>query len=118
MQLAVGPVAVVSLLTGKVVNELVPNFLVDTESAINCAAQLSLCVGIILIAISILNFGNFIRYVSYPVMTGFTTGAAMTIGLNQLKNAFGFSKKVPQVGQTGYTYNYQVSDAMFLLLLF
>lgn len=37
-----------------------------------------------------------------PVMSGFTTGAAMSIGLSQIKNAFGFlpplPKTVPQQG--------------------
>ena len=40
--------------------------------------------------------------------SGFTTAAAMYIGLSQLKNGFGFNVAVPQTGQTGYDYNYQV----------
>lgn len=59
--------------------------------------------------LSLLNLGNIIRYVSFSVISGFTSGAACVIGLNQLKSAFGFSNSdVPQQGQPGYDYNYQV----------
>ena len=73
--------------------------------------------------------GSFITFISYPVMSGFTTGAAMSIGLSQVKNAFGFpstpsgaipynhpssyegpitGKQPPQQGQIGYDYGYQI----------
>jgi MFS superfamily sulfate permease-like transporter len=45
-----------------------------------------------------LNLGNFIRFISHPVMSGFTTGAAMTIGLNQISPAFGFGSSVVPSG--------------------
>jgi MFS superfamily sulfate permease-like transporter len=55
-----------------------------------------------------LNLGELIRFVSYPVMVGFTTAAAMVIGLSQLKNVFGFGKEVPNVGaDNGVDYNWQ-----------
>lgn len=47
---------------------------------------------------SVLNLGSLVHYVAQPVMSGFTTGAALIIGLNQLKNAFGFLSKAPQQG--------------------
>jgi MFS superfamily sulfate permease-like transporter len=70
--------------------------------------QAALSVGIILVVLSVLNLGQLIFYVAHPVMSGFTTGAAMIIGLQQLKSAFGFSNSPPQTGQTGFDYNYQV----------
>lgn len=108
MQLAVGPVAVVSLLTGTIVAKYVPDYSTNTTDAMNIAAQVALCCGIILTVFSVLNLGDFIRYVSHSVMSGFTTGAACVIGLNQLKGAFGFYVSVPQAGQSEYEYNYQV----------
>ena len=45
----------------------------------------------------ILNLGNFINFISHPVMSGFTTGAAMSIGLSQVNNAFGFNGKTMYV---------------------
>jgi hypothetical protein len=41
-------------------------------------------------------------------MSGFTSGAACIIGLNQMKSAFGFINDVPQAGQHNFEYNYQV----------
>jgi high affinity sulfate transporter 1 len=111
LQLCVGPVALVSLLTGTLVAEHVPDFLTDTEAAIDTAAQAALSCGIILCVMSILNLGHLINFISHPVMSGFTTGAAMLIGLSQMKNAFGFSEKLPaapQQGQVGYEYQHQV----------
>lgn len=99
LQLAVGPVAVVSLIVGRIVATFVPDYSTNPTDAANCAAQLALSVGVTLMILSLLNTGNFIRYVSHPVMSGFTSGAACTIGLSQLKNAFGFSNSgVPQQG--------------------
>jgi SulP family sulfate permease len=110
MTLAVGPVAVVSLLTGSVVVNRVPDYSTNTVAAVNLAGELSLAVGVILVVMSLFNCGNLIRFVSHPVMSGFTSGAAMMIGLNQVKNAFGFSNSIPQAGQPGYDYNYQVMN--------
>jgi hypothetical protein len=46
--------------------------------------------------------------------SGFTTAAAMTIGVSQIKNAFGFISSIPQAGQKlngiYYEYNYQVFE--------
>ena len=112
MPLGVGPVAVVSLMVGEIIAELVPDFADDPQAAIDCAAQIALCCGIILTAMSILNMGDFIRYISFPVMSGFTSGAACQIGLSQLKSAIGSLISIPQTGQTfmgkKYEYNYEV----------
>eukprot|EP01034_Spumella_vulgaris_P034735 gene34735-42843_t len=106
LQLAVGPVALVSLLMG----QLVIQYGVEAGSvdSVNLAGEAALCVGLFLTVMSVLKLGNFIRFISHPVMSGFTTAAAMLIGLNQLKNAFGFTSAVPQQGQEGYEFNYQV----------
>lgn len=91
LQLAVGPVAIVSLLVGQIVAQYVPDYATNTADAIDCAAEVALAIGLTLVILSALNMGDFIRFISYPVMSGFTSGAACIIGLNQLKNAFGFS---------------------------
>ena len=108
LQLSVGPVALVSLLTGNLVNQY--NVTPASQDAVNVATQAALSVGIILTVLSLLNLGSLVHYVAFPVMSGFTTGAAMIIGLTQVKNAFGFTNKPPQPGQTGYEYNYQVMN--------
>lgn len=120
MQLAVGPVAIVSLLTGQIVAKYQPDFATNFVGATDTAAQASLSVGIIMTCMGLLNLGSFIQFISFPVMSGFTTGAAMSIGLSQIKSAFGFATQPanamgytdltgpPQQGQVGYDYNYAV----------
>lgn len=114
MQLSVGPVAIVSLLTGSLLSKYNVNFADDPSSAVEAAGQAALSVGIIFMIMSFLRMGQLINFMSHSVISGFTTAAAFLIGLNQLKSAFGFTNSsplwpgVPQQGQTGYPYNYQV----------
>ena len=121
LQLAIGPVAVVSLLVGQLVANNAPicsytaggtcPAVIDATPAIDTAAQASLSVGIILVILSILNCGAFIQLISKPVIVGFTTGAAMTIGLSQLKDALGITfSTVPQPGSPGFDYNYELME--------
>ena len=74
MQLAVGPVAIVSLLMGTLMTKYLPTFATNIPAAIDTAAQASLCCGIIMCLMSVLNLGSFIQFISLPVMSGFTTG--------------------------------------------
>jgi sulfate permease, SulP family len=83
MTLSVGPVALASLLTGTLVNDY--NVTHGTQDAVNVGTEAALSVGALLMILSVLNLGFLIQYVSRPVMSGFTTGAAMIIGLQQLK---------------------------------
>lgn len=106
MQLAVGPVALVSLMQA----ELITNYNITpaTQEAVDFAGECALAVAMLLTIFSLLNLGSLIRFISHPVMSAFTTAAAMLIGQSQLKGAFGFTISPPQAGQTGYDYNYQV----------
>ena len=83
LQLAVGPVALASLLTGQLVIQY--NAVPGSQNAVNVGAQAAMSVGFLLILFSAFNLGNMIHYVSRPVMSGFTTGAALIIGMSQLK---------------------------------
>lgn len=116
MQLAVGPVAVVSLLTGQIVAKY--QTLTNTtpegiEECLDITAQACICVGLILTVMGILNLGRLIHFISHPVMSAFTTAAAFTIGLSQLPDAVGLQsgksfQKVPKLGEEHYHYNYEV----------
>ena len=108
MQLAVGPVAIASLLTGAIISKYQVDYVNHPEDAMDLAAQISICLGMMLVFMSVFNIGSLIRLISHPVMSGFTTAAACLIGLSQLKNAFGFSVAVPQQGDPNTAYNYQV----------
>eukprot|EP01039_Chlorochromonas_danica_P001662 gene1661-1816_t len=106
MQLAVGPVALVSLLQA----QLITKYDIEPQSAesVDFAAECAIAVATILVLMSIFNMGDLIRFISHPVMSAFTTAAALVIGQNQLKGAFGFVVSPPQAGQEGYEWNYEV----------
>jgi hypothetical protein len=101
-------VAIVSLLVGAIINKYIPDPLLHPQDAVDLAAEAALCVGILLAGMGVLNLGRFIRFLSHPVISGFTSAAASLIGLSQLKSAFGFPNVVPQIGShTGVEYNYE-----------
>jgi len=104
-----GPVAIISLLTGSLISQYADEAGDGVGAALDIAAQCSFCVGLLLCIMSLLNMGQFIRLIPHSVMTAFTTGAAMLIGISQLKTAFGFATSVPKVGvDDDVTANWQV----------
>ncbi len=85
-QLAVGPVAMVSLLVATGVSELAPQ---GSDEYISLAILLAFMVGVIQLVLGLLRFGFITNFLSHPVLSGFTSAAALIIGLNQLKNLTG-----------------------------
>lgn len=56
----------------------------------------TLLAGLILIAAGLLRFGQMIKYIPHPVVTGFTAGIAVIIASSQVKDFFGLAiDKVP-----------------------
>ncbi|MGM0478421.1 MAG: SulP family inorganic anion transporter [Bacteroidota bacterium] len=87
-QLAVGPVAMVSLLTAAGIGALNPE---STEQYLMYALTLAFLVGLIQFAMGVLRFGFFVNFLSHPVINGFTSAAAIIIGLSQIKHLFGIN---------------------------
>lgn len=85
-QLAVGPVAMVSLLTAAGVGILAE---AGTASYISLAITLALLVGGIQFLLGVLRLGFLVNFLSHPVISGFTSAAALIIGLSQLKHLLG-----------------------------
>ena len=85
-QLAVGPVAMDSLLVASGLGAL---SLSGIEEYVTMAIFLSLFVGIIQFILGFLKFGFVVNFLSKPVISGFTSGAALIIGISQLKHLFG-----------------------------
>ena len=81
-QLAVGPVAMDSLLVAAGLGAL---SIVGTADYIQMAILLSLMVGIIHLILGIFKMGFFVSFLSKPVISGFTSGAALIISLSQVK---------------------------------
>lgn len=87
-QLAVGPVAMVSLLTASGVALLAE---AGTEAYIGYAILLSLMVGIIQLLLGLFRLGFLVNFLSHPVISGFTSAAAIIIGASQLKHLLGLN---------------------------
>jgi SulP family sulfate permease len=84
-QLGVGPVAMVALLIAAGVSALATP---GSSEFISLAILLALMVGIIQTAMGIFRLGFLVNFLSQPVISGFTSAAALIIGLSQLKHLF------------------------------
>ncbi len=87
-QLAVGPVAMDSLLVATALNTMA---IVDADHYISLAIFLALFMGLIQIFLGLLKFGFLVNFLSKPVISGFTSAAAIIIGLSQLNHILGIS---------------------------
>ncbi|XP_040383396.1 sulfate transporter 4.1, chloroplastic-like [Oryza brachyantha] len=87
-QLAVGPVALVSLLVSNVLGSIVDS---SSELYTELAILLAFMVGILECLMGLLRLGWIIRFISHSVISGFTTASAIVIGLSQIKYFLGYS---------------------------
>ena len=87
-QLAVGPVAMDSLLVLSGVGAFA---VVGTDHFIEVAILLAFVEGLILLLLGFLRMGFLVNFLSHPVISGFTSAASLIIGLNQLKHIVGVS---------------------------
>ena len=85
-QLAVGPVAMVSLLVAAGVGSVTPQ---GSEAYLAMAVLLAGMVGLIQLAMGLGRLGFLVNFLSHPVVSGFTSAAALIIGLSQLKHLLG-----------------------------
>ncbi|XP_078429472.1 sulfate transporter 4.1, chloroplastic-like [Wolffia australiana] len=87
-QLAIGPVALVSLLVSNVLGNIVDSSdPLYTEMAI----LLSFMVGVLECIMGFLRLGWLLRFISHSVISGFTTSSAIVIALSQAKYFLGYS---------------------------
>jgi SulP family sulfate permease len=86
MTLAVGPVAVMSLMTA---TALTPLLAPGSAEYIAGAALLALLSGALLFALGLLRLGFIARLLSNPVISGFTSGSALLILISQLQPLLG-----------------------------
>ena len=90
MQLATGPVAIVSLLTAA---SLEPLAIQNPEGYLAYAAILAFMVGIFQLSLGLLRLGVLVDFLSHPVVIGFTNAAAIIIGTSQLGKIFGIESR-------------------------
>lgn len=84
--LAVGPAAVLSLLTASVLS---PLFAPGSEAYVGAALLLALLSGLVLLAMALLRLGFLANFLSHPVISGFMSASAILITLGQLKHLLG-----------------------------
>jgi SulP family sulfate permease len=85
-QLGVGPTAIGSLLTSAGLVHLSGG---DPALAVELAATLAVMVGLMRIALGAGRMGFMVSFLSRPVLSGFTSAAAILIGASQLKHLLG-----------------------------
>ncbi|XP_028075886.1 probable sulfate transporter 4.2 isoform X2 [Camellia sinensis] len=86
-QLAIGPVALVSLLVSNVLGNIVDS---SDELYTELAILLALMVGVLECIMGLLRLGWLIRFISHSVISGFTTASAIVIALSQAKYFLGY----------------------------
>ncbi len=87
-QLAVGPVAMDSLLVAAGVGAFAT---AGSTEYIGLAILLAFIVGLLLFLMGIFRLGFLVNFLSRPVISGFTSAAALIIASSQLKHIFGIS---------------------------
>ena len=85
-RVAVGPVAMDSLIVAAGISTLAVG---GTDAYIALTILLALCVGVIQLLLGIGRLGFIVNFLSKPVISGFTSAAAIIIGVNQIKNLSG-----------------------------
>lgn len=86
-QLSVGPVAMDSLLVAVAVGALAR---AGSHAYLEIAVALGLLVGMVQVALGLLRMGYVVNFLSRPVISGFTSAAALIIGGSQLRHLLGF----------------------------
>lgn len=91
--LAVGPVAVVSLMTAAAVGNIADS---GTAGYVAAALTLAFLSGMILLALGLFRLGFLANFLSHPVIAGFITASGILIAASQLRHILGIKAE----GQT------------------
>ena len=91
MTLAVGPVAVISLMTAAAVSQVATP---GSDAYLGAAILLSLLSGVMLVGLGLARAGFLANLLSHPVISGFISASAVLIAFSQFKHILG----IPVVG--------------------
>lgn len=87
--LAVGPVAIVSLLVESGISPLIDQSLDEAAQVaqyVHYALLTAFVSGLCMVCMGLLRLGFLVNFLSHSVISGFTTGAAVVIGVTQVKH--------------------------------
>ncbi|WP_148253928.1 SulP family inorganic anion transporter [Aidingimonas lacisalsi] len=91
--LAIGPMALISLMTAAALSKVAPP---GSEAYIDAAITLTLMVGILLTLMGALRLGFFANFLSHPVISGLLSASGVLIAASQMANMAG----LPNAGFT------------------
>lgn len=83
-----GPTAALSVIVFTTVSQFAE---AGTPLYLQLCFTLTLCAGLVQLLFGVLRFGAVVNFVSHSVVLGFTAGAAVVIGVSQLKHVLGLS---------------------------
>ncbi len=84
--LAVGPVAVVSLMTAAAAGKIAET---GSDAYLQAVIALALMSGLMLLAMSVLRLGFLANFLSHPVISGFISASGLLIAASQIKHILG-----------------------------
>lgn len=88
--LSIGPIVVVSVMTGSAAAKVAPP---GTPEHLGAVVALTLVTGILLVAMGALRLGFLVSFISYPVVSGVIIATAVHIAATQASSLFGISSK-------------------------
>lgn len=113
--LAVGPVAVVSLLTAAAVSEIAAP---GTAEYYTAAVTLAFLSGLMLFAMGVLRMGFVANLLSHPVISGFITASGILIATSQFKHILGIKASGHSLVQLiGSLSSHLLSTSFYTLLI-
>src|SRR5262249_34028755 len=71
----------------------------DLQAGINDLLICTILAGFMLIALGVARLGSAIKFIPYPVITGFTSGIAVIIFSTQIKDLLGLDKALKPPGE-------------------
>ncbi len=98
--LSVGPVSVAAIM---IANALASPAVSQLGNPLQSAVILSAESGVILLLMAMWRMGRLVNFISQPVITGFTSGAALLIIVNQLPLTLGLASPICNVDLNCYT---------------
>ena len=114
--LAVGPVAVAALMVANALSTHFGNE--SSEAALAGAMILAAETGALLLLMGIFRVGTLVSFISHPVLSGFTSGAALLIVSSQLKHLSGIQLERGDLFATVVPFFQRIGDVHVPTLLF
>lgn len=105
--LAVGPVAIISLLTASSLSQVA---LQGTAGYTVAALTLAALSGLFLTILGVLRLGFFVNFLSHPVITGFITASGTLIAISQLTHILGVDAEGRTLTEVIISLSIQASD--------